>query len=99
MVGYGLVALEVLLRLAIAAVLVRKYLRTRDIGLMWLGVAVVLWPPLSVLLQLGLVRAIGGGDIIMYLNQSQRVIGAGLLLVAVLYLSRKKDIGNLRPKQ
>lgn len=35
-----------LLYLAIAVILIRKYLRTRDVGLIWLGVAVVIWPPL-----------------------------------------------------
>jgi hypothetical protein len=32
------------LHLAIAVVLVRKYVRTHDIGFAWLGVAVVIWP-------------------------------------------------------
>ena len=46
-------ALAVLLLFAIAIILVRKYLRTRDVGLVWLGVAVVIWPLVSRLLELG----------------------------------------------
>jgi hypothetical protein len=48
-----LLASAVLLHVAIAVILVRQYLRTRDIGLVWLGTAVVLWPLLSRLLQAG----------------------------------------------
>jgi hypothetical protein len=45
--------LALALHLAIAAVLVRKYQFTRDVAFIWLGVAVVVWPLLSVLLQNG----------------------------------------------
>jgi len=48
-----LVAVGLVLHLAIAVVLVRKYLRTRDVGLVWLGVAVVIWPLVSRLLEHG----------------------------------------------
>ncbi len=48
-----LVAVGLALHLAIAVVLVRKYLRTRDVGLVWLGVAVVIWPLVSRLLEHG----------------------------------------------
>lgn len=41
------------LYLALAVVLVRKYLRTRDVGFVWLGVAVVIWPLVSGLLEVG----------------------------------------------
>ncbi len=41
------------LTLAIAIILVRQYLRTRNIGFVWLGVAVVIWPVVSRLLALG----------------------------------------------
>src|SRR4029453_6177713 len=47
----GTVAL--LLHLAIAIVLVRKYIQTRDVGFVWLGGAVVIWPLLSKLLGPG----------------------------------------------
>src|ERR1700684_1027668 len=48
-----LFSLALLLHLAIAVVLIRKYLRTHDAGLIWLGIAVVVWPLLSRLLDLG----------------------------------------------
>lgn len=48
-----LAALAVVLHFVIAIVLVRKYLRTRDLGFVWLGVAVVIWPLVSLLLELG----------------------------------------------
>ena len=47
------VGLTVVLQLAIATVLVRKYLRTRDVGFVWLGVAVVIWPLVLQLLNIG----------------------------------------------
>jgi hypothetical protein len=47
-----LVALAVLLHVAIAIVLLRKYIRTRDIAFIWLGGAVVIWPLISGLLEL-----------------------------------------------
>lgn len=34
----------IVLYVVIAAFLIRKYLRTRDIGFVWLGIAVVVWP-------------------------------------------------------
>jgi hypothetical protein len=44
----------------LAVVLVRKYLRTHDIGFIWLAVAVVLWPLSSRLLDQGEGVLIGG---------------------------------------
>jgi hypothetical protein len=48
-----LLASALVLHIAIAAVLVRQYLRTRDVGFVWLGVAVVIWPGISRLLEGG----------------------------------------------
>jgi hypothetical protein len=48
-----LLASALALHIAIAAILVRQYLRTRDVGFVWLGVAVVLWPGISRLLEGG----------------------------------------------
>ena len=48
-----LLFLALLLHLAIALVLIRNYVRTRDVGLIWLGVAVVVWPLVSRMLELG----------------------------------------------
>src|SRR5260370_19053311 len=44
---YVLTAVSLVLHIAIAVVLVRKYLRTRDVGFVWLGVAVLIWPLVS----------------------------------------------------
>src|ERR1039458_4652631 len=46
-----LFAVAIALQLAIVIALVHKYLRTRDAGFIWLGVAVVLWPRVSGLLD------------------------------------------------
>ena len=43
--------LGLVLYIAIAAILARQYLRTRNIGFVWLGVAVVIWPVVSRLLE------------------------------------------------
>lgn len=48
-----LAALAIALDLAIAAVLVRKYKRTQDVGLLWLGLAIGIWPLVSRLLAFG----------------------------------------------
>lgn len=40
-------ALVVVFNLAVAAVLIWKYRQTRDIGFIWLGLAIVIWPLLS----------------------------------------------------
>jgi hypothetical protein len=48
-----LAASALLLHLTIAVILVRKYIRTRDIAFIWLGVAVVIWPLVSRLLEAG----------------------------------------------
>jgi hypothetical protein len=44
-----LVASAVVLQLAIAVTLVLKYVRTQDVGFVWLGLAVVIWPLMKVL--------------------------------------------------
>ena len=49
----ALAALAVVLHFVIAIILVRKYLRTWDVGFVWLGVAVVIWPLVSRLLEVG----------------------------------------------
>jgi hypothetical protein len=46
-----LIVLVLLLHLAIAVLLVRQYIRTRDVGFVWLGAAVVIWPLISRLLD------------------------------------------------
>ena len=46
-----LAALTLILHIAIAIILFRKFLKTRDVGFIWLGVAVVIWPLVSRLLE------------------------------------------------
>jgi hypothetical protein len=41
---YLFIGIGILLYVAVLGVLVRKYIRTRDVGFLWLGVAVILWP-------------------------------------------------------
>ena len=48
-----LAVIALLLHVAIAVILVRKFIQTRDIGFIWLGAAVVIWPLLSKLLDAG----------------------------------------------
>ncbi len=48
-----LAGLTLICYLSIVALLARQYLRTRDLGLIWLAVAVVVWPFLSRMLQTG----------------------------------------------
>jgi hypothetical protein len=50
---YILAGVMLLCYIAIVALLVRQYLRTREIGLIWLAVAVVVWPFMSRMLQTG----------------------------------------------
>jgi beta-lactamase regulating signal transducer with metallopeptidase domain len=48
-----LAALVAVLYIAIATSLVRKYLRTHDVGFLWLCAAVVVWPLLAPLSEYG----------------------------------------------
>ncbi len=96
----------------VAAFLVRQYLRTRNTGFVWLGVAVVIWPFVSNLLGAGqrllydrilnrqavfspfsLVEhgQTTFGTLTLYLAMLNNLIGAGLLLVAVLFLCNTKS--------
>lgn len=45
--NYALVLIPLVFYVAIACVLVPKYRRTRDPGLLWLGIALVVWPLIS----------------------------------------------------
>jgi hypothetical protein len=53
MVSIILFLLIISLELAVVVVLVRKYLRTRNVGFLWLGVAVIVWPGLTGVLERG----------------------------------------------
>ena len=112
-----LLAAAFLLHAAIAVILVRQYLRTRDVGLVWLGAAVVVWPLVSRLLEAGervsIDRAMHKqfviypftlvasgqmttGALVMSFAVFQELISVCLLLVAVLYLSRSRNLA-VRP--
>jgi hypothetical protein len=56
--AYVLAVLALLLHVAIAIVLIAKYRRTRDIGFLWLGIAVVVWPLVSRVLDFGVRTAV-----------------------------------------
>ena len=84
--GYGLFV-------AVAILLVRTYRRTRAVGFIWLGVAVLVWPLAARPLRLIVDRMGPGpfdttGQFAAFLNVSQQVCGLALLLVAVLLLGR-----------
>ena len=82
-----LAGFAVLLHIAIAVILVRQYLRTRDVGLVWLGAAVVVWPLVSKLLDGGervsIARAINRQSVIY----SFTLIARGQMRIGVLMSS------------
>ena len=87
-----LAAIAFVLYFGIVTLLVRKYYRTHDVGLVWLGVAVVVWPLLNPLLAYGFrvyVNRFGSrpfetiGELAMTIAYAQQVLGLTLLLVAV----------------
>lgn len=53
MIPISLTAVALILEVAIAVILIRKYIRTHDTGLIWLAAATVIWPALTVLLNDG----------------------------------------------
>jgi hypothetical protein len=107
------------LYVALALALAGKYLRTRDAGFVWLGVALILWPLAAYWLNQGegvlIDRVLHGqapgfypfsliatgqltvGELVSLTRSVQQLIGVGLLLVAVLYLSRAKRPPDLQP--
>ncbi|MEO6803437.1 MAG: hypothetical protein ABI197_09375 [Granulicella sp.] len=110
-----ILSLGSLLYLAAAVLLVRRYLRTRDMGLLWLAAAIFIWPYLSGLLEWFPLRMSGNhwpsffpfslvsqgqitvGVFFTYLRSFDRLVGAILVLVAVLYLTRRKDNSKAQP--
>lgn len=79
-----------ILHLAITAALVHKYLLTRDIGVVWLGVAVVLWPLFVLIVQYS-GSSLPGGEL---LRVFEPAIRAALLLIAVTQLHKTKGKGS-----
>jgi hypothetical protein len=88
-----------LLLFVVAIVLVRKYVRSRDPGLIWLVLAVVAWPLLFRALEHPIVaRLVKGhqagqatlGSLVLAIALLQQFIGVCLLLVAALYLYKSR---------
>ena len=82
-------ALALLLNLAIAVVLIRKYLRTHDVGLIWLGIAVVVWPLISRMLDVGsrrLIDRLGHHELVGFYPFSLVASGQMTLGLLVIYL-------------
>jgi hypothetical protein len=98
-----LIALSMIaFQLAIVILLARKYLRTRDIGFIWLGLAAVIWPVMSRLLDWGKRFMIEShwlqlghiGNFMSLTSFMQQLIGTILLFLAVFYLSRMNSGGS-----
>jgi hypothetical protein len=93
-VVYTVIGAGYTLFLAIAILLVRTYRRTREIGFIWLGAAVLVWPLLGRLIESRL-RFDALGQAAGLLHLLQQVVGLALLLVAVVYLGRQIDSERL----
>lgn len=92
---YALIATGFVMYFAVAILLVRTYRRTRDVGFIWLGVAILVWP--LVTRALGVVINHGGigpfpitGPVIMLVGLSQQITSLVLLMIAVLHLGKSK---------
>jgi hypothetical protein len=93
---YILAALSAAIQIAIVFVIIRKFIRTRDVGFVWLGLAVVVWPLLERMMDQGtrilvdgLVRRYGdvrAGDLVAASSMGKQLIRGILLLVAVFFL-------------
>jgi hypothetical protein len=100
-----LAAITVVFYLSIATMLLLKYLHTRDVGFVWLGVAVIVWPLLSSPLQYGqrlLIDRVGGGpfytigELVVTITYARQIVGLALLFTAVFYLSKTKGQTDMR---
>lgn len=97
--NYLLMSINFVFYLALAAILAFKYSRTRDVGFIWLGVAVIIWPLASSLFEDDLIRhfvtflgePVTIGSFVTSLNLVRNLIGVALLLVAALYLCKAKS--------
>ena len=92
---YTLIATGYVMYLAVAILLVQTYRRTRDVGFIWLGVAVLVWP--LVARGLGVVIERGGigpfpitGPLVALVRLGQQISSLVLLMVAVLRLGKSK---------
>jgi hypothetical protein len=100
-----LAAVTVVFYLAIATMLLLKYLHTRDVGFVWLGAAVIVWPLLGSLLGYGqrlFIHRFGGGpfytigELVVAIMYARQIIGLALLFTAVFYLSKTKGQTEMR---
>lgn len=99
-----LFSLAVVSYLALGAALAFKYLRTRDRGFIWLGLAVVIWPIVTGQLDHILIRQmvrspslkihtffgepLTNGGLLTSLYSIEGLIRTGLLLIAIVYLCK-----------
>jgi hypothetical protein len=95
---YALIAVGYILFLTVAVLLIKTYLRTRDVGFIWLGVAVLVWP--LVVRFLGVAVERGGvgpfpitGQVVALVQLSQQICSLGLLLVAIRHLGKMRPVG------
>ena len=93
---YILAALAFGLQITTAIVLIRKYLRTKSIGFVWLAIAAVIWPFLNqwpqILLHDVARHQVTGqltpGALTLLLYYLRYFIDVSILLAAVVYLVR-----------
>ena len=84
--------------LVLAAGLVYKYIRTRDIGFVWLGGAVVIWPVISGLLIQAIERRVFRGPPIKlypFTLVGHRQMSIGSLITSLYSLQHLIEIGLL----
>jgi hypothetical protein len=89
---FTIVILQIGLGIAIVAALTRKYLSTRDIGFVWLGVAAVIWPLASGFLEASLRmlirRSINGDPVAVYplnlIGRGELTYGSVVLAVGLI---------------
>ena len=94
---YALIATGYVLFVTVAILLARTYLKTHDIGFVWLGVAVLGWPVASQLLGVVIDRGGAGpfpitGPVVAMARAAQQICSLVLLLVAVRYLGKAKQV-------
>jgi hypothetical protein len=93
---YTLIAVGYILFFAVAILLVQTYLRTRDVGFIWLGVAVLVWPLVARFLGVAVERGGVGpfpitGQFVALSQLAQQICSLGLLFVAVRHLGKMKQ--------
>src|SRR5262245_54384296 len=90
---YTLIAAGYVLFLIVAVLLVRTYQRTREIGFLWLGAAVLVWHLVGRFLGLAVSRGSAPtfatmGELLAMVQSAQQILGLVLLIVAVRQFGR-----------